>query len=85
LQAPAIRAVGDSSHVSFAASYASSPYYLMMPVSHERDSSTTSQVEFEALYSVRFYVLCLRGWVKKNGRQCRPFFFSLSRLRERVG
>jgi len=48
------RAVGDSSHMSFAASYASSPYYLSMPVSHARDSSTTSQVEFEALYSVRF-------------------------------
>ena len=48
------RAVGDNSHMSFAASYASSPYYLMMPVSHARDSSTTSQVEFEALYSVRF-------------------------------
>jgi hypothetical protein len=48
------RAVGDRSHVSFAASYASSPYYLMMPVSHERDTSATSQVEFEALYSVRF-------------------------------
>ncbi len=48
------RAVGDNSHMSFAASYASSPYYLMMPVSHARDTSTTSQVEFEALYSVRF-------------------------------
>jgi hypothetical protein len=48
------RAVGDHSHMSFAASYASSPYYLMMPVSHARGDSTTSQVEFEALYSVRF-------------------------------
>jgi hypothetical protein len=48
------RAVGDNSHMSFAASYASSPYYLMMPVYHARDASTTSQVEFEALYSVRF-------------------------------
>ena len=48
------RAVGENSHMSFAASYASSPYYLMMPVEHARDASTTSQIEFEALYSVRF-------------------------------
>jgi hypothetical protein len=48
------RAVGESSHMSFAASYASSPYYLMMPVSRARGDSTTSQLEFEALYSVRF-------------------------------
>jgi len=48
------RAVGANSHMSFAASYASSPYYLMMPVEHARDASTSSQIEFEALYSVRF-------------------------------
>jgi hypothetical protein len=48
------RAVGDNSHMSFAASYASSPYLLMMPVYHTRDRAAASQLEFEALYSVRF-------------------------------
>jgi hypothetical protein len=48
------RAVGENSHMSFAASYASSPYLLMMPVYHTHDNSTAGQVEFEALYSVRF-------------------------------
>ena len=48
------RAAGDNSQISFAASYASSPYLLMMPVYHSHDNSTAGQVEFEALYSVRF-------------------------------
>lgn len=48
------RAVGDNSHMSFAASYASSPYLLMMPAYRTRDNATASQLEFEALWSVRF-------------------------------
>jgi hypothetical protein len=48
------RAVGTNSHMSFAASYASSPYLLMMPAYHTHDGSTASQLEFEALWSVGF-------------------------------
>ncbi|HVT32015.1 MAG TPA: hypothetical protein VHE32_05190 [Rhodanobacteraceae bacterium] len=48
------RALGENSHMSFAASYASSPYLLMMPSYRSHDPSSASQVEFEALYSVRF-------------------------------
>jgi hypothetical protein len=48
------RALGENSHMSFAASYASSPYLLMMPTYRSHDPSSASQVEFEALYSVRF-------------------------------
>jgi hypothetical protein len=48
------RALGDNSHMSFAASYASSPYLLMIPSYRSHDNSTASQVEFEALWSVRF-------------------------------
>jgi hypothetical protein len=47
------RALGENSHMSFAASYASSPYLLMMPAYGTHDS-TAGQVEFEAMYSVRF-------------------------------
>jgi hypothetical protein len=47
------RALGENSHMSFAASYASSPYLLMMPAYGSHDA-TAGQVEFEALYSVRF-------------------------------
>jgi hypothetical protein len=47
------RALGENSHMSFAASYASSPYLLMMPTYRSHDS-TAGQVEFEAMYSVRF-------------------------------
>ncbi len=48
------RSLGENSHMSFAASYASSPYLLMMPTYGSHDSSTAGQVEFEAMYSVRF-------------------------------
>jgi hypothetical protein len=48
------RALGENSHMSFAASYASSPYLLMMPTYGSHDNSTAGQVEFEAMYSVRF-------------------------------
>jgi len=48
------RAFGENSRMSFAASYASSPYLLMMPTYRTRDGATASQVEFEALWSVRF-------------------------------
>jgi len=48
------RAIGANSHMSFAASYASSPYLLMMPAYRSRDNATASQLEFEALWSVRF-------------------------------
>lgn len=48
------RAIGSNSHMSFAASYASSPYLLMMPVYHAHDNATASQLEFEALWSVGF-------------------------------
>ena len=48
------RSVGENSQMSFAASYASSPYVLMMPTYRTRDGATASQVEFEALWSVRF-------------------------------
>ena len=48
------RAVGENSHMSFAASYASSPYLLMMPAYSTHNSSTAGQVEFEALWSVGF-------------------------------
>jgi hypothetical protein len=48
------RAVGENSQMGFAASYASSPYLLMMPTYQTRNNATASQVEFEALYSVRF-------------------------------
>lgn len=48
------RALGVNSHMSFAASYASSSYLLMMPSYRSRDNLTAGQVEFEALYSVGF-------------------------------
>ncbi len=48
------RALGSNARMSFAASYASSPYLLMMPAYHTRDNSTASQLEFEALWAVGF-------------------------------
>ena len=48
------RAMGPNTHMSFAASYASSPYLLLTPAYHSRDNSAASQVEFEAIWSVRF-------------------------------
>ena len=48
------RAVGLNSRMSFAASYASSPYLLMMPAYRTTNNATAGQVEFEALYSVGF-------------------------------
>ncbi len=48
------RGLGASSNLSFAASYATSPYYLLMPSYLSRANGTASQFEFEALWSVRF-------------------------------
>jgi hypothetical protein len=48
------RPVGENSHMSFAASYASSPYLLMAPTYNAHENSTASQLEFEAFWSVRF-------------------------------
>jgi hypothetical protein len=48
------RAVGRNSQMSFAASYASSPYLLMMPTYNVHENSTASQLEFEAFWSVQF-------------------------------
>jgi hypothetical protein len=47
------RPFGDAS-VSFSASYATSPYYLLMPTYVSRENSTASRFEFEALWSTRF-------------------------------
>jgi hypothetical protein len=48
------RPVGENAHMSVAASYASSPYILMMPTYNTHENSTASQLEFEAFWSVRF-------------------------------
>lgn len=48
------RAFGSSSKVSLMASYASSPYFLLMPTYVTRNDATASRFEFEALWSVRF-------------------------------
>lgn len=48
------RSFGANANVSFLASYASSPYYLLMPTYVTRNDATASQFEFEALWSVRF-------------------------------
>ena len=48
------RAIGSGTNVSFSASYASSPYYLLMPTYVTHDDGTASRFEFEALWSMRF-------------------------------
>ncbi|MEP7096129.1 MAG: hypothetical protein ABI748_00580 [Dokdonella sp.] len=48
------RAFGVRSNLTFLASYATSPYYLLMPSYLARSDGTASQFEFEALWSVRF-------------------------------
>ncbi len=48
------RGFGDRSNLSFSASYATSPYYILMPTYTSRDNATASQFEFEALWSVHF-------------------------------
>lgn len=48
------RGVGANASLGFSASYASAPYYLLMPTHLPRASATASQFEFEALWSARF-------------------------------
>ncbi|MEP7044024.1 MAG: hypothetical protein ABI843_13255 [Dokdonella sp.] len=48
------RAFTANTSLSLAASYATSPYYLLMPTYTQRENGTASQFEFEALWSVRF-------------------------------
>jgi hypothetical protein len=48
------RQFGANSNLSMTASYATSPYYLLMPTYTQRADSIASQFEFEALWSVRF-------------------------------
>jgi hypothetical protein len=48
------RAFGGAGNVSFSASYATSPYYLLMPTYVSRQNATASRFEFEALWSTRF-------------------------------
>jgi len=48
------RAIGTGTNFSFSASYASSPYYLLMPTYFTREDGTASRFEFEALWSTRF-------------------------------
>jgi hypothetical protein len=48
------RGFGPNASLSFAASYATSPYYLMMPTYTPRADATASQFEFEGVWSVRF-------------------------------
>jgi hypothetical protein len=48
------RGLGTNSNLSFAASYATSPYYLLMPSYLARNDGTASQFEFEANWSMRF-------------------------------
>ena len=48
------RAIGTGTNLSFSASYASSPYYLLMPTYVAHENGTASRFEFEALWSTRF-------------------------------
>lgn len=48
------RSVGRNAKFSMMASYATSPYFLLMPTYVTRRDATASRVEFEALWSVRF-------------------------------
>jgi len=48
------RAFSANTSVSLGASYATSPYYLLMPTYTQRENGTASQFEFEALWTARF-------------------------------
>ena len=48
------RGFGAQSNLSFSASYATSPYYLLMPSYVPRSDGTASQFEFEANWLMRF-------------------------------
>lgn len=48
------RAFGGNAKLSLMTSYASSPYFLLMPTYVTRHDATASRFEFEALWSVRF-------------------------------
>ena len=48
------RGFGSNANLSFMASYATSPYYLLMPSYVSRTDATASQFEFEALWAVHF-------------------------------
>jgi hypothetical protein len=49
-----MRPFGDAASVSFSASYATSPYFLLMPTYVSRADATAGRFEFEALWSTRF-------------------------------
>ncbi|TCO41908.1 long-chain fatty acid transport protein [Dokdonella fugitiva] len=48
------RPFGEATSVSFSASYATSPYFLLMPTYVSRENATAGRFEFEALWSTRF-------------------------------
>ncbi len=48
------RGFGPNASLGFAASYATSPYFLLMPSYLARSDGTASQFEFEANWSLRF-------------------------------
>jgi hypothetical protein len=48
------RAFGADRSLSMSASYATSPYYLLMPTYAPRSDATAGRFEFEALWSTRF-------------------------------
>ncbi len=48
------RDFGSRTNLSFSASYATSPYFLLMPTYVPRSDATASRFEFEALWSARF-------------------------------
>lgn len=48
------RAFGSDRNLSMTASYATSPYYLLMPTYVPRSDATAGRFEFEALWSTRF-------------------------------
>ncbi len=48
------RGFGSSANLSFSASYATSPYYLLLPTYGGSGDATASRFEFETLWSFRF-------------------------------
>ena len=48
------RPFGAERSLSLTASYATSPYYLLMPTYLSRNDATAGRFEFEALWSTRF-------------------------------
>lgn len=48
------RPFGRATSLGFSASYASSPYYLLMPTFVSHDDGTAGRFEFEAFWSTRF-------------------------------